>query len=379
MARNQEVTRQWSILRTLDSQRTGVHIKDLARTLGVTDRTIRRDIAALLEAGFPLYDETRDLRTYWKIDEKLFQRLSDVGLSLAELSALYFGRTVLQCLVGPPFRDDIASALGKIAKVLPRQLRDELDRVNSAFTVKGDPASLSGTKEYRQRVTHLVNAILGHRRVELLYFSMASGREKAYLVEPYRLVFGDGALYLRAFVPEYKDIRTFAVSRMRAVSPREETFTPQPEVGDDPFRHSIGIHTGPPMAVELEFDARVARYVQERSWHASQRVSSLPDGKVRLHLNVSDDLALRSWILGFGCNVRVVTPASLAEWMVEELEQMRTAYASTRATDGQEPLPFEVVAPHLLGLEEPAPPRQTGAAPGKVTPKAPARARAGKA
>jgi predicted DNA-binding transcriptional regulator YafY len=346
MARNQEVTRQWSILRTLDANRTGVHIKDLAKELGVVDRTIRRDIAALIEAGFPLYDETRDQRTYWKIREKTFQRLSEVGLSLPEMSALYFGRSVLQCLVGPPFREDITSALGKIANALPRQLRAELDRVNAAFTVKGDPNRLPGTREYRQRVTHLVNTILEHRRVELRYFSMNSRREKTYLVEPYRLVLGDGALYLRAFVPEYKDVRTFAVSRMRAVSPREETFTPRPEESDDPFRNSIGIHTGPPIAVELEFHPRVARYVQERTWHASQRASTLPDGTLRVKLDVSDDLALRSWILGFGRSVRVVSPASLAEWMVEELDQMRTTYAPTGRADGQEPLPFEAA----LGL-----------------------------
>ena len=62
------------------------------------------------------------------------QRLRTSACRCAELSALYFGRTVLHNLVGPPFRDDIQSALGKIAKVLPQRVRDGLDRVNSAFT-----------------------------------------------------------------------------------------------------------------------------------------------------------------------------------------------------------------------------------------------------
>ena len=68
MARNQEVIRQWSILRTLDSQRTGVHIKDLARTLGVDGphdpARHRRAAGGRLPA---VRRDTRDRRTYWKI------------------------------------------------------------------------------------------------------------------------------------------------------------------------------------------------------------------------------------------------------------------------------------------------------------------------
>lgn len=360
MARNQEMIRQWDILRTLDAQRMGARIKDLAADRGVNERTIRRDLYALQEAGFPIQEETRDGRKYWLLDVRLFQRLGDLGLSLPELGALYFGRTVLHCLVGPPFRDDVQSALAKIAKVLPARLRKELDRVHSAFAVKGDPGRHPAKPEYQKHVTHLVNAVLANRRVELLYYSMASGREKSYVVEPVRLVFGEGALYLRAYVPEYKDIRTFALARMQKVTPREDTFTPHTESAEDPFRNSIGINTGPPIPVALEFTKRVAKYVTERTWHPSQKVEALANGGLRVTLNVSDDMALRSWVLGFGRNVRVVSPTSLAEWIREELEEMQTAYATARlADDDQEPLPFDAVAPVMLGLVPDVTPRQS--------------------
>jgi predicted DNA-binding transcriptional regulator YafY len=367
MARNQEMIRQWDILRTLDARRMGSHINELAAQYGVNPRTIRRDLYALQAAGFPLQELTRDNKKYWSVDARLFQRLGDLGLSLPELAALYFGRTILHCLVGPPFRDDVQSALGKIATVLPARLRDELDRVHSAFAVKGDPNRHPADREYQKHVTHLVNAVLAHRRVALRYYSMASGREKDYLVEPLRLVFGEGALYLRAYVPDYEDVRTFAITRMREVTPTEETFTPREESAEDPFRNSIGINDGKPIPVELEFTRTVASYVCERTWHPSQTVEPMAGGRVRFRLNVSDDLALRSWILGFGRNVRVLSPQSLAEWVREELEQMRTAYASAAAAaDGQVPLPFDAVAPVLLGFtstgtpgRQPAPSRSS--------------------
>ena len=57
MPRNQEVIRQWRVLHALESSRHGATIDALARELEVTTRTIRRDIAALQEAGFAHYDE----------------------------------------------------------------------------------------------------------------------------------------------------------------------------------------------------------------------------------------------------------------------------------------------------------------------------------
>jgi predicted DNA-binding transcriptional regulator YafY len=47
MPRNQEVIRQWKVLHALETARHGVAIDALADELGVTSRTIRRDLAAL--------------------------------------------------------------------------------------------------------------------------------------------------------------------------------------------------------------------------------------------------------------------------------------------------------------------------------------------
>ena len=57
MPRNQEVIRQWKLLHALESSRHGASIDALSKDLEVTTRTIRRDLAALQEAGFALYDE----------------------------------------------------------------------------------------------------------------------------------------------------------------------------------------------------------------------------------------------------------------------------------------------------------------------------------
>jgi proteasome accessory factor B len=87
------------------------------------------------------------------------------------------------------------------------------------------------------------------------------------------------------------------------------------------------VHLGtPPERVEIDFAPQIARYVKERVWHASQETIDRPDGGVRVVLHVSNDVALRSWILGFGPLARVVSPGELVAQVIDELERARAAY-----------------------------------------------------
>ena len=60
-------------------------------------------------------------------------------------------------------------------------------------------------------------------------------------------------------------------------------------------------------------------------------------------LDVTDDYALRNWILGFGRFVKVLAPAQLVKWTEEELDSARQQYGSGGVavdTDVQPRLPF---------------------------------------
>jgi proteasome accessory factor B len=129
-----------------------------------------------------------------------------------------------------------------------------------------------------------------------------------------------------AFVPEYGQLRTFAVDRILSLSLTEERFEPadEPEAA---FAHSLGVHQGtPPQRVEIAFVPRIARYVKERVWHTSQRAEDQPDGSVHLILDVSVDWALRSWVLGFGPLAKVIAPPELAAELLDQLDRARARY-----------------------------------------------------
>ena len=224
MPRNAEVIRQWSILRDLEASRR-LTIDDLAARTGVTTRTIRRDLEALQTAGFPLFDETHDGKKYWTLEHRAFKRLDETGFTLAELSALYFSRTLVECLAATPFQTDVRGAFDKLAAALTPGMRQFLDRLPLVMQAKADPGAHPASARSKE-MSQLLDATLNHRRVAMRYHSFSSDREKDYLIEPYRVVFAQGGLYVVAFVPEYGQIRTFAVDRIRALSLSEERFEP---------------------------------------------------------------------------------------------------------------------------------------------------------
>jgi predicted DNA-binding transcriptional regulator YafY len=333
MPRNAEVIRQWTILKELEASRRST-IDDLAALTGVTTRTIRRDLEALQEAGFPLFDEVHDGKKFWTMEQKAFRRLDETGFTLAELSALYFSRSLVECLAAAPFQEDVRRAFEKLAGALTPGMRQLLDRLPLVMQAKAEPGTQGVVDDAEDetaarrsgRVTQLLDASMHHRRVTMRYHSFSSNREKEYLIEPYRIVFAQGGMYVVANVPEYGQMRTFAVERIQSLSLTGERFEPQ-ELAEDAFAHSLGVNQGPPERVEIAFEPRIARYVKERTWHASQEAREQPDGSLTLVLHVCNDFALRSWILGFGPAARVVSPPALAAQIKDEADRVRALYA----------------------------------------------------
>jgi predicted DNA-binding transcriptional regulator YafY len=204
-------------------------------------------------------------------------------------------------------------------------MRQFLDRLPLVIQAKAEGRGVQPAAPRDARVGKVLEATLQHRRVVMRYHSFSSNREKEYVVEPYRLVFAHGGLYLVAFVPEYTQLRTFAMDRIQSLSVTEDRFEPM-DLPEDAFAHSLGVNQGPPERIEIVFEPHIARYVKERVWHPSQQTTEDSEGRLTMTLNVCNDWALRSWILGFGPLARVVSPPELASQILDEINRAREQY-----------------------------------------------------
>src|SRR5262249_26776156 len=228
-----------------------------------------------------------------------------------------------ESLAAAPFRDDVERAFEKLSSVLTPHMRAFLDRLPRVFATKPDPLRRAGVDEPHQQqvVARALDATLHQRQAGLTYHSRASQLTKQYLIHPYRLAYAQGGLYLLAYVPEYGEVRTFAVERIQELSLTEDRFTPIEDLPDTAFPHSLGVHSGPPERIEIEFQPAAADYVRSREWHASQSLRDDASGRLLMTLDVCLDRALRSWILSFGPFARVVAPAALAKEIAEQFEE----------------------------------------------------------
>ena len=314
------------MLRTLDAHRQGATVKELAQDLHVTTRTIWRDMQALQEVGFPLTSELDGKQTRWLLANAPFRGISELGVSMVELCSLYMGRAMVEGMAGAPFGSALAAVCKKIERALPPRMRRFLDRLPALVEAKAGAIKKPGSKAYEDHVGKMIEASADQRVCGMRYFSAARGAAKDYVVHPYRLVHAHGGMYLLAWVPEYGEIRTFAVERVQKLSLQETRFELQAELAADVFGHSLGVNRGKPERIVVSFAGRIAPYVRERTWHKSQKLQDLADGGVRMTLNVCADAALRTWILGFGAFVKVESPSWLAEEILEQLDEAREAY-----------------------------------------------------
>jgi proteasome accessory factor B len=332
MARNAEVIRQWEVLRSIDRARHGIGVNKLAAMHGVHARTIRRDVEALCRAGFPLFDEKINGTSMWKLRARPFRYLEDTGLSLTEVCALYFSRSMLATLAGSSLLDEAERAFLKIEKALPPACRQFLDQLPRVLQSAMRGRKKQDARKVREILPRVLDAALRRRRASMRYASTASGRTKDYVIEAQRIAYADGGIYLAAFVPAYGEVRTFAVERIQTFAVLDEVFDPRP-LPPDPFPHSLGVHSGAPQKVVIEFEPDAAPYVREREWHPSQQMQDRPDGGAILTLCVCNDRPLRTWVLGFGASARVVEPVDLAKDVFDVANAVRARYLRTAAGD----------------------------------------------
>src|SRR5256712_9931776 len=323
MGRNAQLIRQWAILKQIETNRWTT-ILDMAEAHIVSTKTIRRDLAALMEAGFPLYDERYEGKVYWRLNEE-YRGLPLATLSLSETAALYFSKKLVVNLAAPPFSDDIASAFGKIESALPDRNIKFLDSLDNMISVRADaPKDLEHQKI---RIRNLMEAIGEEVKVKMQYFSVHSQQKKMYTIHPYRLMYFRGGLYLFALVEEYKQIRTFAIERIESIEKTRDAFEKPADFSVESYLESaFGVVKEEPFDVEIVFNKEIAEYVRSRVWHPSQQVREIGDGRIRMKMHVGGEFELGSWILSFGSSAVVVSPDRLRRRVEAELARALDNY-----------------------------------------------------
>ena len=179
-------------------------------------------------------------------------------------------------------------------------------------------------RQYRQVIDLISQAIDKRRTAQMRYFSASRNQTGRREVDPYFLRLVGGGLYLIGHCHLRKEVRMFAVERIRAIALTDHPYQiPLDFKVDEYVQDALGImRSGRRIEVELLFSKKAAAWVKDKTWHPSQEIKSLKDGRMKMTLKVADNDELVGWILSFGSQVKVILPETLRAKVRDEAKKV---------------------------------------------------------
>lgn len=283
--------------------------RSLADELGVTERTVRRDVARLRDLGYPI-DTSRGVDNGYSLE---------TGAALPPI-VVTFDEAIVCTLALQNWqdtRDDVlaASALDKIRAALPRAARTISANVTAAVS-RWNPMELlpvAPSPVDTATIGALARACIRRERVTARYASRDGGIRERRL-EPHSIIHAGRRWYLVAFDLDRDDWRTFRVDRVDTVTdagvparhrdpPAEDLelwFTQQLAVGWQQVSATVRIHL--PLR-------------QARRWIAPAWGRLEPETETCCRAFVGADTydAIARWLLLLDADIEILEPPALAE------------------------------------------------------------------
>ncbi|MFJ7246882.1 helix-turn-helix transcriptional regulator [Kitasatospora sp. NPDC098652] len=287
--------------------------EELADRLGVSVRTLRRDIDRLRELGYPV-EAQRGVDGGYQLAAGA--ALPPLVIDDEEAVALAVG---LQAAADSPV-EGVAEAsvrvLAKVVHVMPGRLRRRVEALR-AVTVPVDWGTAPASRVDPDALTAVALACRDDERLRFSY-TTASARRTERHVEPHRLVCLDRRWYLVAYDLDRGDWRTFRLDRLTAAEATGARFAPRTLPAADAAEFvRAGLSAMPrPNRVEalVEAPAEHVRALVGR-WGDVEAVDAT---RCRLRMT-ADSLDWPAMALGsLGAEFRIVHPpelrALIAEW-----------------------------------------------------------------
>jgi predicted DNA-binding transcriptional regulator YafY len=302
---------------------------DLAARLGVSPRTLRRDVDRLRELGYPVTAHPGVDGGYQLAPGAA---LPPLVLDDGEAVALVVGLRLAAQGAGAgqeagagqsadggsgTVAEATARALAKVTQVMPARLRHRAQAV-AAMT---ESATWDATRAGQAAAINpdvLAGAALACRDSERIRFSYgaASGERTERHVEPHRMVALDRRWYLVAYDLNRNDWRSFRLDRVTGTpQPTGARFRPRELPAADAadfVRRSITAAAPRTWQVEAVVEAPAA-VIRERLGRWAT-VEEAGPGRCRVTMRATDNLSWPVMALGVaGADFRVVSPPELAD------------------------------------------------------------------
>ncbi|NOK33252.1 YafY family transcriptional regulator [Corallococcus exercitus] len=203
-------SRLLELMQILRRRRAPVSGQELSKALGISIRTLYRDIALLQEQGAEIQGEPGlgyVLRPGFTLPPMMF--------SVDEIEAVVLGARWVATRGDPRLRAAAEDVVAKIRAVLPTAMRDQVDDVMLTVPVMEAPATVD--------LSVIREAIRTECKVTLTYRDEA-GAGTRRTVWPFLIGFFDRVMVLAAWCELRADFRAFRIDRIASVEPSDARY-----------------------------------------------------------------------------------------------------------------------------------------------------------
>ena len=295
----------------------------IAAELEVSAKTIQRDIDFMrYRLGLPIDYHPQEFGFFYTEPVTAFP---NIEVSEGEITALLVAQKALAQYQGTPFERPLQTAFRKMTDGLKDRVSFTWHDLEDAISFRSAGASVADIELFEL----VSKAVLRSVELEFEYRKLTSDDYEPRRVRPYHLGCLENQWYLFAEDSERKQLRTFALPRMRTVRLTTKGFRRPADFSiAQVLSGSFGVHSaGKKQRIRVQFDPFAARLVAERKWHESQRVREKPDGSIILELELGGLEEIQRWILSWGKHARVLAPKELATRIREEAAAIAKLYS----------------------------------------------------
>jgi predicted DNA-binding transcriptional regulator YafY len=286
---------------------------ELAGRLGVTVRTLRRDVQRLRDLDYPVHSVPGVAGGYrLGPGRALPPLLLDDDEAIAVVVSL---RSAASHTVAG-LAEASVSALVKLEQVLPARLRERTSAIQQATVALTGPGPVIDP----ELLASLAAACRRHQRLRLRYRNR-SGSDSSRIIEPYRLVSTGYRWYLMAFDVERADWRTFRVDRIAAAPEAGARFVPRDP--PDPAAFVATAVTSAPYRYQARVLVHAPLHVIAQEVPPTIGVLATAGTGSCLLTAGSDSLAALTFHLsGLGADFTVLEPPELIEFVRQTADRL---------------------------------------------------------
>lgn len=298
---------------TTIAQHFEVSTKTASRTIDFMNDTLRLPLAYSAEKRGWYYTEP----TYG---------IPGIELTEGELVGIFLAEQLLSQYQGTAIGSQVTSAFAKILDRMTNTVSINLATLTEAYSFEAAITSELDAKLLQA----FEQAIRKRLRVKMTYFTATTGvLTKERHVDPLHLRNHTGEWYLIAFDHKSHEVRDFHAGRIREFKVTEEHFELPAGFDLESYlkRGFSMIRGANPIDVEMIFDEYQSRWIRERTpLHVTEQREELPDGRLRIKLQVTALDGIKRFVMQYGAHVKVIAPVELQEAIRLEIKQIEALY-----------------------------------------------------